>query len=439
MIFPISPAYTIRGRIPLPGDKSISHRALMLGAIAEGETRIRGLAPGEDVRSTLNCLRQLGVSIQEQNGEIILHGRGLAGLQKPAGILDAGNSGTTMRLLAGILAAQPFTTAITGDASLCRRPMRRIIEPLTQMGAGITAEQNDCAPLTIRGGKLQGIHYTLPVASAQVKSCILFAGLGADGETIVEEHVPTRDHSERMLRKMGAHISVTSDQYSVISNQYSVTSNSISIRAGELFGNEIEVPGDFSSAAFFIAAALLLSESELIVENVGLNPTRTAFLEIAREMGAAIESTKLKNGSHEPVADLAVRHHPLRGVSVFGKRVPLLIDEIPILAILATQAEGETCIRDAKELRVKESDRIAALAQNLRAMGATVEELPDGLVIAGPTPLHGAEIDSYGDHRIAMAFAVAGLLADAPTTIRGAECADISFPGFFERLGEVCI
>lgn len=428
----ISPAYTIRGRLSVPGDKSISHRALMLGAIAEGETRIRGLARGEDVRSTLNCLRQLGVSIQEQNGEIIVHGRGLAGLQKPKSILDAGNSGSTIRLLAGILAAQPFTTTITGDASLCRRPMRRIIEPLMQMGVTITAQENGGAPLTICGGKLQGIHYTLPVASAQVKSCVLFAGLSAAGETVVEEPIPTRDHSERLLRKMGANISVTGDQNSVISNR-------ISLRAGKLLGGEIAVPGDFSSAAFFIAAALLLPESELVIENVGLNPTRVAFLDFAREMGAAIEIANIKNASHEPVADLVVRHHPLRRVSVSGKRVPLLIDEIPILAILATQAEGETCIRDAKELRVKESDRIAALAHNLRAMGATVEELPDGLMITGPTRLHGAEIDSYGDHRIAMAFAIAGLLAEAPTTIRGAECADISFPGFFERLSEVCI
>jgi 3-phosphoshikimate 1-carboxyvinyltransferase len=310
--------------------------------------------------------------------------------------------------------------------------MRRIIEPLAQMGATIATQENGCAPLTICGGKLQGIHYTLPVASAQVKSCVLFAGLGAEGETVVEEPIPTRDHSERMLRKMGANISVISDQYSVISNR-------ISIRAGKLLGGEIEVPGDFSSAAFFIAAALLLPDSELRIENVGRNPTRTAFLDVVHEMGAAIEIANIRNESHEPVADLVVRHRPLRGVSVSGKRVPLLIDEIPILAILATQAEGETCIRDAKELRVKESDRIAALTHNLRAMGATVEELPDGLVIAGPARLHGAAIDSYGDHRIVMAFAIAGLLAETPTTIHGAECADISFPGFFERLSEVCI
>jgi 3-phosphoshikimate 1-carboxyvinyltransferase len=432
MSLSISSAQTIRGRLSVPGDKSISHRALMLGAIADGKTRIRGLAPGEDVRSTLNCLRQLGVSIQEQNGEIIVHGRGLAGLQKPAGVLDAGNSGTTIRLLTGILATQPFTTIITGDASLRRRPMRRIIEPLTQMGATITAQENDCAPLNICGGKLQGIHYTMPVASAQVKSCVLFAGLGADGETVVEEPIPTRDHSEMMLRKMGACVSVISDQSSV-------TSNRISIRAGKMLGCEIEVPGDFSSAAFFMAAAALLPKSELVIENVGLNPTRTAFLEVVREMGAAIEIANIKNESHEPVADLVVRHQPLRAVSVSGRRIPLLIDEIPILAILATQAEGETCLRDAKELRVKESDRIAALTRNLRAMGATVAELPDGLVITGPARLHGAEIDSYGDHRIAMAFAIAGLLADSPTTIHDAECADISFPGYFERLGELCI
>ncbi len=432
MMLPLSTTPTIRGRLAVPGDKSISHRALMLGAIAEGETRIRGLAPGGDVRSTLSCLRQLGVSIQEQNGEIIVHGRGLAGLHKPEAILDAGNSGTTMRLLAGILATQPFTTTITGDASLRRRPMRRIIAPLTQMGATITAQENGCAPLTITGGKLRGIHYNLPVASAQVKSCVLFAGLGAQAETIIAEPIPTRDHSERLLKLMGANISVNS-------NQLTASNGNIRISAGKLTGCEIGIPGDFSSAAFFIAAALLLPRSELVVENVGVNPTRTAFLDVICEMGAAIAVDNIKNESYEPVADLAVRHQSLRGVNISGQRIPLLIDEIPILAVLATQAKGETYIRDARELRVKESDRIAALANNLRAMGAIVEELSDGLVIAGPTPLHTASIDSYGDHRIAMAFAIAGLMADSPMPINGAECVDISFPGFFERLREVCI
>ncbi|MCI0695637.1 3-phosphoshikimate 1-carboxyvinyltransferase [candidate division KSB1 bacterium] len=434
----VFPPHTIRGRLTVPGDKSISHRALMLGAIAEGETRIRGLAPGEDVRSTLSCLRQLGVSIQEQKGETVVQGCGVAGLQKPAGLLDAGNSGSTMRLLSGILATQPFTTTISGDASLCRRPMRRIIEPLTQMGATITAQANGCAPLTICGGKLRGIHYTLPVASAQVKSCLLFAGLGAEGETVVEEPLPTRDHTERLLRKMGYDLQMANGKIRLMPDSSTSSALVHSIR-GRLRPSiaSVFVPGDFSSAAFFLAAALLLPESELIIESVGLNPTRTAFLDFAKEMGAAIEIANIKNESYEPVADLVVRHQPLHGVNISGKRIPQLIDEIPILAILATQAEGETRIRDAKELRVKESDRIAALAYNLRAMGATVEELPDGLVITGPTRLHGAEIDSYGDHRIAMAFAIAGLLADSPTTIRGAECADISFPGFFEILRDV--
>jgi 3-phosphoshikimate 1-carboxyvinyltransferase len=331
-----------------------------------------------------------------------------------------------MRLLSGILAAQPFSTTITGDASLQRRPMRRIIEPLTQMGATISSRENGYAPLTIHGGKLHGIHYQLPVASAQVKSCVLLAGLGATGETVVEEKIPTRDHSERLLRMMGANISVSSKQYSVIN-----------IRAGELRGGEIEVPGDFSSAAFFIAAALLLPSSELMIENVGVNPTRTAFLEVLREMGAAVEIANLRNESHEPIADLLVRHQAWRGTKVFGNRIALLIDEIPILAVMATQAEGETLIRDAGELRVKESDRIAALVHNLRAMGAAVEELPDGLAITGPTKLRGAAIDSFGDHRIAMAFAIAGLLANSPTTISEAECADISFPRFFETVSRL--
>ena len=419
----LSPAQSIHGRFSVPGDKSISHRALMLGAIANGETVIRGLAPGEDVRSTLRCLRQLGVFIQENGNALRVQG---GGLKKSATMLDAGNSGTTMRLLSGILAAQPFDTTITGDASLQRRPMRRIIEPLTKMGATIDSRENGYAPLIIHGSKLRGIHYPLPVASAQVKSCVLFAGLSAESATVVEEKIPTRDHSERLLRQMDAKISVSSEQYSVIS-----------IRAGKLHGSEIEVPGDFSSAAFFIAAALLLPDSELIIENISVNPTRTAFLEVLREMGATVEITNLRNESHEPLADLIVRHQTLQGTNVFGNRVALLIDEIPILAVLATQAEGETHIRDAGELRVKESDRIAALAHNLRAMGAAVEELADGLVITGPTKLRGAAINSFGDHRIAMAFAIAGLLADSPTTIRAAECADISFPGFFEAVGQL--
>ncbi len=426
MNFSLAAAQTIRGRISVPGDKSISHRALMLSAIAKGESVIRGLASGEDVRSTMRCLRQLGVLTQENKTELHVQGKGFAGLKKSATPLDAGNSGTTMRLLSGILAAQPFDTTITGDASLQRRPMRRIIKPLAKMGATIDSRENGYAPLIIHGSKLRGIHYPLPVASAQVKSCVLFAGLGAESETVVEEKIPTRDHSERLLRLMGAKISVRSEQYSVIS-----------IRAGELHGGEIEVPGDFSSAAFFIAAALLLPDSELIIENVSVNPTRTAFLEVLREMGATVEITNLRNESYEPIADWVVRHQALQGTNVFGNRVALLIDEIPILAVLATQAEGETHIRDAGELRVKESDRITALARNLRAMGATVEELADGLVITGPTKLRGAAIDSFGDHRIAMAFAVAGLLANSPTMIGAAECADISFPGFFEELGRL--
>lgn len=419
----LTAAPAIRGRLFVPGDKSISHRALMLGAIANGETIIRGLASGEDVRSTRRCLQQLGASIQENKNEVRVQG---GVLKKSTTPLDAGNSGTTMRLLSGILAAQPFDTTITGDASLQRRPMRRIIAPLTQMGATITSREDGYAPLTIQGGKLHGIHYHLPVASAQVKSCVLFAGLYAEGETVVEEKIPTRDHSERLLRMMGAEVSVSRDQYSVIS-----------MRAGELRGSAIEVPGDFSSAAFFIAAALLLPDSELIIENVGVNPTRTALLEVLREMGAGVEIANWRNASHEPMADLLVRHQALHGTKVFGNRVALLIDEIPILAVLATQADGATHIRDAGELRVKESDRLAAIAHNLRAMGAAVEELPDGLVITGPTQLRGVEIDSFGDHRIAMAFAIAGLLADSPTAIREAECADISFPGFFEEVGRL--
>ncbi|NUO81878.1 3-phosphoshikimate 1-carboxyvinyltransferase [candidate division KSB1 bacterium] len=420
----ISPVQSIRGRLKVPGDKSISHRALMLAAIAEGQSRIEGLATGADVLSTKACMQQLGVEIEAAANALIVKGRGLAALHAPAQALDAGNSGTTMRLLSGILATRPFATTLIGDASLSRRPMRRIIAPLELMGAKVTATAEGKAPLTIHGGKLNSMQYRLPVASAQVKSCVLFAGLDAEGETIVIEPSATRDHSERMLAAMGAELRGEH--------------NRIGIRRSTLHGMNISIPGDFSSAAFLIAAALLLSNSEAVLESVNVNPTRTAFLEVLKSMGATLALEGSNGPSFEPVATLHVQAQRLQGVRVNEALVPQLIDEVPILAVLATQAEGETIITGAQELRVKESDRLAALTTSLRAMGANVEELADGLIVRGPTRLHGAELDSFHDHRIAMAFAIAGLCADSPTTIQHAECADISFPGFFELLKEHC-
>ena len=420
----IDPVIGIKGRIAVPGDKSISHRALMLTAIAEGESRIARLSEGADVQNTLYCMQQLGVKIHQHADEVRVIGRGLSALRPSPLPLDAGNSGTTLRLLAGILATQPFTTTIHGDASLSRRPMRRIITPLQHMGAKVEAAPVGTAPLTIQGGELRGIRYQLPVASAQEKSCLLFAGLAATGETVIIEPLPTRDHSERMLAAMGAHLRRERGE--------------IAIRQSRLYGMDLTIPGDFSSAAYFLAAAALLPGSDVILENVNLNPTRAALLEVMRAMGVRIDIEEQDTGGFEPVATLRVRPATLRAVAIGKNLVPLLIDEIPILAVLATQAKGETRIAGAAELRVKESDRIAALAKNLSAMRAEVEELPDGLVIRGPTPLRGTRIDSGGDHRIAMAFAVAGLIADSPTRILQSECAGISFPDFFEVLRECC-
>ncbi len=421
----LNPVKSIKGRFTVPGDKSISHRALMLAAVAEGESRIAGLSLGADVQSTRQCLQQLGVAIHVEGNNAFVHGKGFAGLRPAPQSLDAGNSGTTMRLLSGIVAGCPFTTMMHGDASLSRRPMKRIIEPLKRMGARIVSSPAGTAPLTIQGGNLQGIRYEMPMASAQVKSCLLFAGLQAEGETKVIEPQPTRDHSERMLAAMGADLSVAD--------------NVVTIRPGRLQSGMISIPGDFSSAAFFIAAAALLPHSDLTLTNINFNPTRIGLLNVLQEMGAQIEVEELAGSAGEPRANLRIRCAPLQAAIIEPQRIPQLVDEIPILAVLATQADGQTYITGAQELRVKESDRIDALAKNLQAMGAQVEELPDGLIITGPTRLRGAVIDSFGDHRIAMAFAIAGLFADSATTILQAECAAISFPDFFELLKKHCV
>ncbi|MBI3952054.1 MAG: 3-phosphoshikimate 1-carboxyvinyltransferase [Acidobacteria bacterium] len=423
----VYPTRRIWGAVTLPGDKSISHRAAMIAAISHGTSKLVNYAPSQDCQSTLGCLRALGVSIEPSGNAIQIHGRGLKGLQPPKEILDAGNSGTTIRLLSGILAGQPFESVLTGDESLRRRPMRRIIEPLTRMGAQITALEGGVAPLRIRGGALQPITYSLPVASAQVKSCLLLAGLFADGVTTVGEPAPTRNHTEIMLDHFGARVEVT-DRTAAVTGP------------ANLKGREYHIPGDISSAAFLIAAALALPDSTLRLKDIGVNATRSGFIDLLRRFGAAIELENRRAWQGEPVADLVVRSSRLRNptqLTVGGDVIPTIIDEIPILAVLATQIDGGLSIRDAGELRVKESDRLRALADNLRQMGADVEEFEDGLSIPGPQPLRGAQIDSDGDHRIVMAFAIAGLLAAESTEIQSSEAVDISFPSFFELLEQV--
>ena len=423
-------ALALRGRFRVPGDKSISHRALMLGAIAAGETIIEGLLVGEDPRSTANCFRQMGAKISQLNtGKVIIEGIGLGNLREPTDILDAGNSGTTIRLMMGLLASVPgrFFT-VTGDQSLRTRPMSRVVKPLQQMGATIWGRKGDAlAPLAIRGQQLQPIHYHSPIASAQVKSCILLAGLMVDGETTVTEPALSRDHSERMLRAFGANITVDPETHSATVAGYP-----------QLRGQHIVVPGDISSAAFWLVAAAIVPGSELIIENVGINPTRTGILEVLKQMEADIERLNERVVAGEPVADLRVRHSQLKGCTIAGEIIPRLIDEIPILAVAAVFAQGKTIIRDAAELRVKESDRLAVIASQLNRMGARITELPDGLEIEGGTPLAGAEVDSYTDHRIAMSLAIAALNATNATTICRAEAAAISYPDFVETLQQIC-
>lgn len=426
MIQKFQKASALRGRIEVPGDKSISHRALMLAALAVGESRIEGLSPGLDVASTAACLRALGVRIEaEGKNTFIVQGAGPGALKATGGMLDAGNSGTTIRLLSGILAGQPFESRIGGDKYLNRRPMRRIIEPLEAMGARIEYGEGGLPPLTIRGGGLSGITYLLPVPSAQVKSCVLLAGLFAGGETEVVERMPSRDHTERMLPLFGVGVRVDGLRVSIEGGQTPSACN-------------LTVPGDPSSAAFFAAAAALVPGSEILVRNITMNPTRAAFFDVLERMGVRIVRHAERSGAGEPVADLEISHGSLKAVEVGGAEVPSLIDEVPVLAVVAARAEGVTRIRDAGELRVKETDRLAALARNLTAMGAKVTETADGLDIEGPTPLNGAELDSFGDHRIAMAFSVAGLVAGGETVIRDAACADISFPGFYDLLRGLC-
>jgi len=422
MDYKILPGEKIAGDITVNSDKSISHRALLFGAIADGVTKISGLSNGLDVQSTAHCLRQLGVSIDQKKNITTVHGVGLHGFSKPHQPLDAGNSGTTIRLLAGVLAGQQFPSIITGDSSLQKRPMNRIIMPLREMEAQVDSLNHDGrAPLIIQGKQLLGINYASPIASAQVKSCILLAGLYATGTTAVTEPYKSRDHTERLLADFG--VRVQEEELTVAITGGTTLKPAV-----------IEVPGDISSAAFFLAAAAIVPDSELIIRRVGLNPTRTGFIDVLRAMGARISVRADASQQNELIGDINISYSPLSGVKIAAQDIPKLIDEIPILAIIGAYADGRTEVTGAQELRVKESDRLHAVVQNLQAMGIAITEKDDGFIIDGPQTFHGAEIDSYGDHRIAMAFSIAGLIADSQTVIRNAECVSISMPNFFDTL-----
>jgi 3-phosphoshikimate 1-carboxyvinyltransferase len=428
-ICPPPSGLALQGQIQVPGDKSISHRALMLGAIAQGETQIQGLLLGEDPRSTASCFRAMGATISELNSDLVrVQGIGLGNLQEPTQVLDAGNSGTTIRLMMGLLASHAgrFFT-VTGDESLRSRPMSRVINPLRNMGAQIWHRSGGLAPLAIQGQTLKPIHFHSPIASAQVKSSVLLAGLMAEGQTTVTEPALSRDHSERMLRAFGAEIQVDPE-----------TCSATLTGPAHLQGQTVVVPGDISSAAFWLVAAAIVPGSDLIVENVGVNPTRTGVLAALAAMEADITLENQRTVAGEPVADLRVRYSPLKACVIAGDLIPRLIDEIPILAVAATVAQGTTVIRDAAELRVKESDRIAVMAAQLNRLGAKVTELPDGLEITGGSPLVGAEVDSHTDHRIAMSLAIAALRATGTTIIHRAEAAAISYPNFTATLQQVC-
>lgn len=415
----------LHGEITIPGDKSISHRAVMFGALSEGTTEVTNFLQGADCLSTIACFRAMGIDIENTKERILIHGKGLHGLSVPTCTLDTGNSGTTTRLISGILAGQSFPVTLNGDASIQKRPMRRIMEPLQMMGADITSVKgNDCAPLSIHPAKLHGIHYTSKVASAQVKSAILLAGLYADGITSVTEPVLSRNHSELMLNYFGATVKSEGTTATILPQP-------------KLTGQKVCVPGDISSAAYFIAAACIVPNSELLIQNVGINPTRDGIIRVAKEMGADITFLNAVTDRGEPTADLLVRSSTLHGITIGGEIIPTLIDELPIIAIMAAFADGTTIIKDAAELKVKESDRIAVMTDNLSRMGCDITATDDGMIIKGGKPLHGAVIDSHLDHRIAMSFAIASLASEGTTTIQGEECVNISYPTFYEDLNRL--
>ena len=424
MQFSVTPARALKGSIGLPGDKSISHRYGMLAAIAEGTSRIENYSSGADCASTLGCMAALGARVERDGHTVTVHGTGPGGLRPPAAMLDAGNSGSTIRMLSGILAAQPFDSSIAGDDSLARRPMDRIMKPLAAMGAEIHARDGRFPPLYIHGRKLAPVHYELPVASAQVKTCVLFAGMFCDGTTTVVEKIRTRDHSEVALRAFGADVTAARGSIAICG-------------PSRLQGRDMHVPGDISSAAFFLVAAMLVPGSELVIENVGLNPTRTALLDWLIAAGARIHVLDLQNNNGEVMGNLAVQGAPCEGGVIEGATTAALIDEIPVLAVLGAASRQGLIVRDAAELRVKETDRIATVAENLKRMGVTVEVAPDGFTVPGNQKFRAAMLDSFGDHRVAMAFAVAGLAADGQTIIEGAEAASVSFPEFYDTLRQI--
>lgn len=415
----------LRGELAVPGDKSISHRAVMLGALAKGTTSVTNFLKGADCLSTISCFEKMGIEIEQLPSEILIHGKGLHGLNAPETILDAGNSGTTTRLLSGILAGQAFCTTLTGDTSIQKRPMTRIITPLSQMGGKIESlSDNGCAPLKITGHPLKPIHYLSPVSSAQVKSCVLLAGMYADGITKVTEPYLSRNHSELMLRSFGA--DVISEGTTA-----AITGNPV------LEGQNVIVPGDISSAAYFIAAGLLIPGSEILIKDVGINPTRDGILKVCADMGADIQLLNKREYGKEPVVDILVKHSELKATVIEGALIPTLIDELPMLAVMAAFAQGTTVIRDAQELKVKESNRLDIIVQHLSAMGADIIPTEDGMEIHGGKPLKGAVLDSYMDHRIAMSFAVAGMAADGETEILNASCVDISYPEFYRDMAAI--
>lgn len=415
-------AKKLSGEITVPGDKSISHRAVMFASLARGTTKVTHFLQGADCLSTISCFRKLGIEIENTPEEILIHGKGLHGLCAPSEVLDAGNSGTTTRLISGILAAQNFAVTLTGDESICKRPMKRIITPLSMMGAKIASKNsNDCAPLLIEGTTLTGIHYNSPVASAQVKSSVLLAGLYAQGQTSVTEPFLSRNHTELMLRAFGADIKSAGTTATILPDP-------------SLEAIEINVPGDISSAAYFIAAGLLVPNSEVLIKNVGINPTRDGILKVALKMGGNITVLNERTDGGELTADLLVKSSSLHGITIEGEIIPTLIDEIPVIAVMAAAAEGKTIIKDAAELKVKESDRIAIVTENLLHMGCDITPTDDGMIIIGGKPLHGGNLNSYLDHRIAMSFAIAALIAEGETHMKDAECVNISYPTFYDDL-----
>ncbi|XXM74181.1 3-phosphoshikimate 1-carboxyvinyltransferase [Lysinibacillus sphaericus] len=418
------PSNPLKGELQVPGDKSISHRAVMFGAVAEGETRIHNFLMGEDCLSTISCFRRLGVRIDIEEDEVLVQGNGWDSLSEPSDVLDTGNSGTTTRLMMGLLAGRPFHSVMLGDESIAKRPMRRVTDPLKLFGTKIDGrEEGNFTPLSIRGGSLKAIRYTLPVASAQVKSAILLAGLQAEGVTEVIEPQRTRDHTEKMIIEFGGEIDREGD--------------TIKVRGGQrLKAADVYVPGDISSAAFFMSAAAIVRGSRVVLKNTGLNETRTGIIEVMRKMGAKIEITE-EPGPGERIGDIIVEYSELQGTEIGGELIPSLIDEIPVIALLATQAEGTTVIKDAEELKVKETNRIDAVVQELKKLGADIEATDDGMIINGKTSLHGAEVDSWGDHRIGMTLAVASLITESPVFLENTEAINISYPAFFDHLDKL--